>query len=89
MKTSLDKLQLMDDCLLGQASCEQRLLFEAKLLLDPMLREDAHWQRKTYHIVRDYGRLQLRSELERIHETLFTTSQHRKFRDQILAFFRK
>lgn len=89
MKTSLDNLQLMEDCLLGQASGEQRLLFEAKLLLDPMLREDAYWQRKTYRIVRDYGRQQLRDELERVHQVLFTAPQHRKFCDRVLGFFRK
>jgi len=89
MKTSLDKLQLMEDCLLGQASGEQRLFFEANLLLDPILREEAHWQCKTYHVVRDYGRQQLRSELEQVHQVLFTASQHHKFHDWVLGFFRK
>lgn len=88
MKTSLDKMQAVEACLLGQASSEQRLLFEANMLLDPMLREDVHWQRQTYRIIREYGRERLRSELEQVHQTLFTASQHRKFRNKILAFFR-
>ncbi|RQP13740.1 hypothetical protein [Parapedobacter defluvii] len=88
MKTSLDNLQLMEDCLLGRASNEQCLFFEAALLLDPALREDIRWQQKTYHIIRDYGRQQLRSELDQVHKMLFTSPQHRTFRDQVLKFFR-
>ncbi len=88
MKTSLGKLQQFEDCILGRTTGDQRMLFEAKLLLDPVLWEDAHWQQKTYRIVRDYGRQRLRSELEQVHQMLFTTPQHRKFRDKVLDFFR-
>ncbi|SEL29519.1 hypothetical protein [Parapedobacter koreensis] len=89
MKTSLDDLQLMENCLLGRASGEQRTLFEARLLLDPVLREDAHWQQQTYRIIRDYGRKQLRNELEQVHQVLFTAPRHRAFRDKVLSFFGK
>ena len=89
MKTSLDKLQLMEDCLLGRSSGEQQALFEAKLLLDSELREDTYWQRKTYGIIHECGRKQLRKELENVHRTLFTAPQHQSFRDKILGFFCK
>lgn len=79
----------MEDCLQGQAPDEERLLFEAKLLLDPELREDAHWQQKTYGIIRNYGRQQLRQELEQAHQTLFTVPQHQRFRDKVLELFCK
>ncbi len=89
MKTSLDSLQHMEDCLLGRATNEQRVLFEAQLLLDPALREEAHWQRKTYAVIREQGRRQLRKELDHLHRTLFTAPQHRSFRDRVLRFFGK
>lgn len=89
MKTSLDEMQRMEDCLLERASGEQRLLFAAKLLLNPVLREDAHWQQKTYRIIREYGRQQLQAELERAHQVLFTTPRHQAFRDRIFGFFRR
>ncbi|SKB87129.1 hypothetical protein SAMN05660226_03528 [Parapedobacter luteus] len=89
MKTLLDNLQMAEDCLLGHASDEQRLLFEASLLLYPALREDVHWQRKTYHIIRAYGRQRLRHELEAMHRTLFTAPRHRAFRDKVLRIFQQ
>lgn len=89
MRTSLNNLQLTEDCLLGRASGEQRVLFEANLLLNPVLREDVRWQRKTYLIIREYGRQQLRTELEQVHQALFTAPQHRTFRERVFEFFRK
>ncbi len=89
MKTSLDELQLIENCLLGRAPGEQQALFEAKLLLDPELREDVYWRWKTYGIVREYGRKQLYKELEKVHHTLFTKPKHQSFRDKVLGFFRK
>ncbi|MGK6351464.1 hypothetical protein [Parapedobacter sp. DT-150] len=89
MKTSLNELQWMEDGLLGHVSGEQRILFEAQLLLDPAFQEAARWQRKTYGIIRDHGRQQLRHELEHVHRELFTTLQHRSFREKVLAFFRQ
>ncbi|WP_257668750.1 hypothetical protein [Parapedobacter tibetensis] len=89
MKTSLNELQLMEDCLLQQASGEQYMLFEAKLLLDPKLQDEVNWQYKTYHIIHEYGRQQIRHELEQVHQLLFTTSVHQSFRKRILGLFHK
>jgi hypothetical protein len=89
MKTSLGNLQLMEDWLLGRASGSDQAVFAARQLLDPALREDAYWQRKTYSIVREYGRQRLRQELEHLHRELFTAPQHQSFRERVLAFFPK
>ncbi len=88
MKTSLDELQRMEDCLLRQAPGAEQLLFAATLLLNPELREDVRWQRKTYGIIREYGRQRLREELEQVHHVLFAAPHHRSFREKVLAFFR-
>ncbi len=89
MKTSLDKLQLVEDCLSGRSTGSDQALFKAMLLLDPEFGEDVYWQRKAYVVIREYGRTQFRNELDRTHQTLFTAPQHRSFRDKILGFFRK
>lgn len=89
MKTSLNELQWTEDCLIGRVSGEHRALFEARLLLDPAFQEAARWQRKTYGIIRDHGRRQLRDELDRVHRELFTAPEHRSFREQVLDFFRR
>jgi len=89
MKTSLDNQQLLEDCLLGQATGTQQALLQAKLLLDPELRDEVYWQRRTYAIIREYGRMQFRNELDLLHQALFAAPEHRSFRDRVLGFFRK
>ncbi|MFC3199052.1 hypothetical protein ACFOET_15615 [Parapedobacter deserti] len=89
MKTSSDKFQFMEDCLLGRAPGTEQALFQASLLVDPDLREDAYWQSKTYAVIREFGRAQFRTELEQLHLTLFTAPQHRSFRHKVLGFFGK
>lgn len=87
MKTSLRNLQWVEDGLLQQAAPDEQTLFEAKLLLDAALREDCHWQRKTYTAIREYGRTQFRRQLEDLHRELFSAPQHRSFRGRVMAFF--
>ncbi|SFB85589.1 hypothetical protein SAMN05421747_101537 [Parapedobacter composti] len=89
MKTLLDELQWKEDCLLGRAPGEQQTLFQARLLADPEFRKDIHWQCQAYGYIREYGRRQLRDELEGIHRMLFTEPQHRLFRNRVMAFFRR
>lgn len=82
-------MQVTENYLLGHVSSAEQVLFSAKLLLDPVLRDDVYWQRKTYGLVRDYGRQRLREELEHLHRELFTAPQHRSFRERIRTFFPK
>ncbi|WP_257657932.1 hypothetical protein [Parapedobacter lycopersici] len=89
MKISLNEWQQRENCLLGNASGEQQALFEARQLLDLEFREAVHWQRAAYTAIRACGRTQLRGELKQIHQTLFTTLEHRTFAEKIRAFFRK
>ena len=74
---------------MGAAPGEQQALFEAKLLVDPQLRDDVYWQQATYSVIREYRREQLRAELKQVHQRLFTEPKHRNFADRIKAFFIK
>lgn len=89
MKTSLNDLRLIEDYLLTGADHEERCLLEAKLILHPELRAEVYWQQKTYDVVRDYGRNQLKKEIEKIHQTLFEAPEHQSFRQRIMSFFKK
>jgi hypothetical protein len=89
MKTSLNELQLIENQLLGAPDGEDRLLFEARMILQPDLRHSLGWQQKTYQLVQQYGRQQLRKEMEQIHHELFITVKHKSFRQKILRLFRK
>nr|WKN38128.1 hypothetical protein K4G66_05365 [Tunicatimonas sp. TK19036] len=89
MKTSSHKAPQIEKYLLQQMNSEERLLFEAQMVLHPDLAENTQWQQHTYHLVHQYGRQQLRAELEEVYQTLFTQPRHQNFRQKILRLFSK
>ncbi|MNV68302.1 hypothetical protein D3C71_1611420 [compost metagenome] len=89
MKTSWNELRLIEDYLSSDDRPGDKILFEAKLILQPDLRDSVYWQEKTYVLVQEYGRRQLRSEITKIHELLFSAPEHQSFRQKISKLFRK
>lgn len=89
MKTSLNELRLIEHHLLSDNKDGESFLFEAKMVLHPELKQQVYWQNKTYQMVRDYGRKQLKNEIENIHETLFNTDAHQSFRQKVMRLFSK
>lgn len=87
MKTSWNELQLIEDFLLADPAGEEKTLMQARLILQPGLRENIHWQQKTYQLVNAYGREELKREIGRVHHLLFTTAEHLSFRQKVLRFF--
>ena len=87
MRTSLNDIQQIDDYLLKYAGEADSHLFEARLLLQPALQENLRWQQKTYAIIRQYSRRQLKAEIELVHQHLFTEPEHIPFRRKIMALF--
>lgn len=89
MRTSLNEIQAIEAFVEQQLPPQDRLAFEARMLVDKTLREKVEQQRHTYRVIKTYGRKQLRLELESIHTELFTQPRHQYFRQQILSFFKK
>ncbi|RYU91305.1 hypothetical protein EWM62_05030 [Mucilaginibacter terrigena] len=89
MRTSLNNIKEIDDHVLGLATPQDGLLFEAKMILNPQLRADVFWHKQTLSLVQQYGRTQLRADIEAIHNQLFTQPEHRSFRQTILRFFKR
>ncbi|MBO9675116.1 MAG: hypothetical protein J7577_16835 [Sphingobacteriaceae bacterium] len=89
MKTLLNELRLIEHYLLSDSEDEESFLLEAKMILQPELKEQVYWQHKTYQVVHDYGRKQLKNEIDNIHETLFNTEAHQSFRQKVMRLFRK
>ena len=89
MPTSLTNTARIDQYLHKKMSTGDALVFEARLLLQPDLADDIHWQQKTYSLVQNYGRVQLKQEIEIVHQQLFTDSKYHLFRQKIKALFKK
>nr|WP_294791308.1 hypothetical protein [uncultured Mucilaginibacter sp.] len=89
MMTLWRETQQIETHLLGTADTGNALLFEARMLLDDNLADKVLWQQRTYNIVRQYGRQQLKTELEEVHQQLFETPRHQGFAQRIRALFSK
>jgi len=87
MKTSWNETEQIELHLSASADTGSALLFEAKLLLDPILHDKVLWQQKTYVAINNYGRRQLKKEIEAVHQQLFSAPQHNSFRQKIKRLF--
>jgi hypothetical protein len=89
MKTSRNNPQAIEQYLSGNISGVDALLFRARLLTDPDLRRNLALQKKTYALVQLYGRRQLKSRLEALHQQLFSDPTKKSFQQQVLQYFTK
>lgn len=89
MRTSLIKLHEIEEFLSGHISTENRIVFEANLMLDNELVADVKNQLDAYTIIKLYGRQNLKTELEILHARLVTDPKNKSFRDHIFKIFKK
>jgi hypothetical protein len=84
---TLREVKQIDRYLLGKMSIASRLLFEAKLLIDPTLKLRLEWQQRLYSIIKSSGRRQMKSEVTRIHHQLFNDPAKAEFQSTIFQLF--
>jgi hypothetical protein len=89
MRTSLIETEQIEAYLMRRSDPGDMLVFEAHLLLRPELSEKLQWQRETYQYIKNYGRDQLKQEIEAVHQQLFTQPQHTSFGQKIRQLFSK
>jgi hypothetical protein len=89
MTTSWNETRQIEAVLRGTAAPGDALLFEAKLMLDNELADKMLWQQKTYNVIKQYGRKQLKAEIDAVHQKLFTQPEHRSFSQKIRQLFSK
>lgn len=87
MRTSLNNILETEQYLTGQLAPEDHLIYDARLIVDEDLKEQMHWQQHTYEVIRAYGRMQIKSRLEEMHQRFMTEPQHTSFRNKILKIF--
>lgn len=87
MRTSLNKIAQIEAHLLNKENPADALLFEAKILLDNELQTQISAQQQVYGLVQQYGRKQLKQEINAVHQQLFTQPEHLSFRQKIARIF--
>lgn len=89
MRTSLNEIREIEEYLLEYSPPECRLVFDARMLLQPELQEKVIEQKQIYDLVKKYSRKQLKTEIEAVHDKLFTAPEHKTFRQRIFNLFIK
>ena len=88
MRISLNKVEQIDNHLFNRGNTEDKLIFEAMLILDPALKSQVSWQKKALDFVQHYGRKKMKDEIGSVHRRLFNEPAHRRFRNEILSLFK-
>lgn len=89
MRTSLNQIKLIEAQLSGSLTAEDALLCEAHALLDPEWNDKIAQQQQAQRLVLLYGRQQLRSTIQAVHDELFSRPEHRSFREKVMRLFYK
>jgi hypothetical protein len=88
MTTSLNNVRLIEAYLQNKLSPLHRLMFEARLILNPALRSDLCFQEKTYHLVKMYHRKQLKEEFEDMYQRICSNPDNVVFEQNIHRLFK-
>jgi hypothetical protein len=81
MTTSPNDLKDAENFLTGKMAPDDALLFQAT--------HDTGMLRKTFSLIRQFGRRNLKAEIEQVHQRLFTDPDKISFREKIERLFTK
>lgn len=83
----MSETQYLENYLTGALAPEDSLVMDARLLIDVDLHNKVIWQQRTYELVKTYSRKQLKMEIEKVHNKLFSEKKFSSFRQKIKAIF--
>lgn len=66
---------------------DEKLVFEARLITQPLLRLNMFFQQKIYRVVRVYHRRQQKEKMESVHRELFSDPAKKEFQQNIRQLF--
>ncbi|HEX5168462.1 MAG TPA: hypothetical protein VFW11_04770 [Cyclobacteriaceae bacterium] len=88
MRTSLNEIEQVEKYLFKKMNIDESLLFEARMLIHPMLRLNVSAQKKVYSLIKLYHRKKIKEEIEVIHQKLFTDPSKKEFQRSIHQLFK-
>ena len=71
MRTSLNKIQEIENFLFQKLRGGDLLVFEAKIILEPKLKDEIQIQKEAYELIRSYGRKMLKAEIKAAENKVF------------------
>jgi hypothetical protein len=88
MKISWNDTRHIERYLDNELSGEEKILFEALLVLDPHFKLNVGLQRKIHSLIKLYGRRKMKAEIGKIHHKLFQNPEHVIFQQRIQQLFK-
>ncbi len=83
----MNETQQLEAYLKKNLQPDEKLLMDARCLIDPELRDKVYWQQTTYSLIHQYGRKKLRNEIEAIQTVMFSDDRFIGFRNKIKKIF--
>lgn len=87
MRTSLNEIRQIEKSLQGELAPENKLVFEARALVNSSLLINIFWQKRIYELLKYYHRKKLKEKAEQIHQRVFSDPSKVSFRKNILQLF--
>ncbi|PBQ32429.1 hypothetical protein CNR22_11825 [Sphingobacteriaceae bacterium] len=84
----MTEIQELENYIQKAQEPEERLLTEARLLLNSDLCTNLQWQKTTYILIQEFGRKKLKAEIELVHQKLFSEKKYTSFKHKILSIFK-
>ena len=88
MKISWNDTRHIEQYLDHELSEEEKILFEAKLVLDPHFKLNVGLQKQIHSLIKLYGRRKTKAEIGKIHHKLFQSPEHVIFQQRIQQLFK-
>jgi hypothetical protein len=87
MRNSLTEIAQAEAFLQETMPPRERLVFEARVLTNPLLRVNLFFQKKAYGLLKLYHRQQLKKEVQAVEQRLFQDPEKKAFQQQIHHLF--
>jgi hypothetical protein len=88
MKISWNDTRHIEQYLDQELSEEEKILFEAKLVLDPRFKLNVGLLKQIHSLIKLYGRRKMKAEIGKIHHQLFHNPEHIIFQQRIQQLFK-
>jgi len=88
MRTSLIEIREIDRYLNNEMSISEKLVFESRLQIDEMLKENLNNQVKANAVIKEFGRQKLLQDILVIEERLFSESKFKTFQSKVYSIFK-
>ena len=89
MRTSLNEIRQTELYLQGGMDTGDALVFEARLLTDPVLSTNMHYQKMVYKVLSLFNRKAIKYEIATVEDRLFTNPEYGAFQRHIHSLFKQ